>query len=224
MTRRSPFSLASHIATPLAARLSRTKVLSWTWHSERQTKDGKFTSVVSKPRKVESGLWKKFASLADQSDEEIRVFAARWGPLGPIEAARTENISEWRQLASLAHALIQSSTALAQDELGRAEDWSMIADWLTIPEPQSPSGRDSPRVQLMFRRMVLVRALNQWFTRSQGIGILLLSGDQLVVCPSSTTLFGIIGVQLAQQIAHAERMDLCFHCKQWFVLDRVRAQ
>jgi hypothetical protein len=222
MIKRSPFNLPSHVPTPMAARLSRSGVLSWKRHSERQTKEGKFSSIVGKPRKVDSRLWQKFASVADQSDEEIREFSGRWGPLDPIEGDGTENITKWRRFALLASALLQSSIALAQDQLGRVEDWRVIADWLTIPEPPQSLPRLEPlRVQLMFRRLLLIRAVNQWFARSQENGILLLSGDQIVVCPSSTTLFGIIGVQLAQQIARAERMDLCFHCKQWFVLDRM---
>src|SRR5579862_6841613 len=221
MVKNSPFNFASHIVPPLGAHL-REGVLSWTWHSERQTKEGKFTSVGGKPRKMDSRLWRKFAALAEQSDEEIRAFSGRWGPLDPVQGEGTETIKRWRRLASLASALIQSSIALAKDELGRAEDWSTIAGWLKVPEPeQIPFRRESPRVQLIFRRMLLVRAVNRWFAQSQGNGILLLSGDQIVTCPSSSTLLGTIGVQLAYQIAHAERMELCFHCKNWFVPDRV---
>jgi len=74
--------------------------------------------VVGKPRKMDSRLWRKFAVLADQSDDEIRAFSGRWGPLDPIHGEGTETIKRWRRFASLASTLIQSSIALAKDELG----------------------------------------------------------------------------------------------------------
>ncbi len=107
--RRRSVGTASHLAVPWSARLSADRVLSWKWQSPSQlTSRGPSGTTSRQPGKVDSMLWRKFAALSFGSDEDIRKFAERWGPLrgGP-----TETIAEWRRLATLASALVRSSVA-----------------------------------------------------------------------------------------------------------------
>jgi hypothetical protein len=149
------------------------------------------------------------------------LFSQQWGPLDRTPGEGGETITQWRQFALLARALLRCAAALAQDQPGRDEDWRLVGYWLKRPEAQLATGRRQTHIVLQMRRMLLVQAVNRWYARSRRNGILLFSGDEIVICPSSNTLLGIIGVQLAYQIAHAEQMEICFHCKQWFVLSRV---
>ena len=163
-------------------------------------------------------LWRKFAALSFGSDEDIRKFAERWGPLrgGP-----TETIAEWRRLATLASALVRSSVALANGDLGENGDWGIIGDWLgydcepylRLPDRISVARHD---VALLSRRGLIAQALNRWFAESKGNVLLGLVKDELVIEPSSNTLLGILVLQLAYRITRAQEMVVCFHCKALF--------
>src|SRR5258706_9540383 len=92
--RRRSLATASHLPVPRSAQLSVDGVLSWKWHSPARLTS---RSAARQYRTVESMLWRKFAALSLGSDENIRKFTARWGPL---YARQTETVAEWRQLAT----------------------------------------------------------------------------------------------------------------------------
>ena len=164
-------------------------------------------------------LWRKFAALSFGSDEDIRKFAERWGPLrgGP-----TETILEWRRLATFASALVRSSVALANGDLGENGDWGIIGDWLGydcepyLRLPDRISDARSRDLAPFLRRVLIAQALNGWFAESKGNGLLGLVKDELVIEPSSNTLLGILVLQLAYRITRAQEMVVCFHCKALF--------
>jgi len=210
----------SHLAVPWSARLSADGVLSWNWQSpSRLTSRGPSGTTSRQPGKVASLLWRKFAALSFGSDEDIRKFAERWGPLrgGP-----TETIAEWRRLANLASALVRSSVALANGDLGENGDWGIIGDWLGydcepyLHLPDRISDARSRDLAPFLRRVLIGQALNGWFAESKGNSLLRLVKDELVIEPSSNTLLGILVLQLAYRITRAQEMVVCFHCKALF--------
>ena len=162
-------------------------------------------------------LWRKFAALSFGSDEDIRKFAGRWGPLrgGP-----TETIAQWRRLATLANALVRSSVALANGDLGENSDWGIIGDWVGYDcEPylrRRISDARSRDPALLLRRGLIGQAVNRWFADSKGNCLLTLVKEELVFEPSSNTLLGILVLQLAYRITRAQEMVVCFHCKALF--------
>jgi len=217
--RRLSVGTPSHLSVPWSAQLSADGVLSWKWQSPaRLTSRGSSRSTSRQPGKVDSMLWRKFAALSFGSDEDIRKFAERWGPLrgGP-----TETIAEWRRLATLASALVRSSVALANGDLGENGDWGIIGDWLgydcepylRLPDRISVARHD---VALLSRRGLIAQALNRWFAESKGNVLLGWVKDELVIEPSSNTLLGILVLQLAYRITRAQEMVVCFHCKALF--------
>jgi hypothetical protein len=224
--RRRPVATASHLIVPFAADLSADGVLSWTWLSpEQETYKGSGRHVrttAHQPRKVDAALWRRFAALSFGSDEGIRKFAAKWGPL---RGKQTETITEWRRFANLASALIRCSVALTNDELGTDDDWRAICAWLRchaesylgLPQQNSAAqGRMRRESARFLRKLLLVQALNKWFAESKGNGLLRLVRNQPVIEPSSTTLFGILALQLTYRIIGAQEMVVCFHCKTLF--------
>src|SRR3984885_9702784 len=83
---------------PITALLDRDGYLTWTWY--KAEKGG--SAVPPQLQRPPNGLCFAFAQLAHASDEEIRKFAARWGPLG-IES-RGERVEDWRRSARFAQA------------------------------------------------------------------------------------------------------------------------
>jgi hypothetical protein len=224
--RRRPVATASHLFAPFAADLSADGVLSWTWLSpEQETCKGyarHLRSTAQQPRKVDAALWRRFAALSFRSDEDIRKFAEKWGPLG---GGQPEKITEWRRFANLANALIRCSVALTNDELGADDDWRAICAWLgclaepylNLPPQDSAALGRTRRERAQFpRTLLLVQALNKWFAESKGNNLLRLVRNQHVIEPFSTTLFGILALQLAYRITRAQEMVVCFHCKTLF--------
>ena len=141
----------------------------------------------------------------------------------PWQANR--NDTEWRRFANLASALIRCSATLTNDDLGTDDDWRAICAWLRChaesylgPPPQNSAaqGRMHRELARYLRRLLLVQALNKWFAESKGNGLLRLVRNQAVIEPFSTTLFGILALQLAYRITRAQEMVVCFHCKTLF--------
>jgi hypothetical protein len=214
--RRRPVATASHLIAPFAAELSAGGVLSWTWFSpEQETCKGyarKIRTTAHQPRKVDAALWRRFAALSFGSDEDIRQFAAKWGPL---REKQTETITEWRRFANLANALIRSSVALTHDELGTDDDWRAICAWLRCdaasyldlpPQKSAGQGRTQLEFARYLRRLLLVQALNKWFAETKGNRLLRLVRNQPVIEPFSTSLFGILALQLAYRITRAQEI------------------
>ena len=161
------------------------------------------------PRQVDARLCEFFIRLAEGEKEMIRRFAARWGPLHyprsdvVLPGTETETVEEWQRFATLARALLRCSAAFGRGEYGIAEDWQTIALWLGIPTEARP--------RPAYRRILLAQALNLWYARSPGNALVTLHKNKIVLQSSSTSLFGIIGVQLAQRITNRAVL-VCYHC------------
>lgn len=208
--RGAPPALITHLPAPFSAALSPQGILSWEWHRWRsQWSPGAYTHTN---RKVISRLFLDFAELADASDEKIRRFAARWGPLRyrrPGGAQETETIDQWRNFARLAYALVRSASLLARKETAVTEDWRLISNWAGSPTAKNP-GRHHGRI-------LLAQALNTWYDQSSGNSIVTIHRDKIILQPQSTSLFGILGLQLARLITGSEPSLVCYHCRRFYV-------
>jgi len=183
---------------------------------------GKQRSSAHLPRKVDSYLWRDFADLADAEPETIRRFAERWGPLRPSfwdKSADSEPLEGWVYLAKLARSLLSCSIAIQQARAGCRDDWQRICRWLkqtydplltnTDPDPKSGDLK-------FYRRVLVVLALNCWYSASSGNVLLGMRQGKVMIEPATTTLFGIIGLQLAYRITNASEMLACYHCRRFF--------
>jgi hypothetical protein len=69
----------------------------------------------------------------------------------------------------------------------------------------------------VYRRSLVTGALNRWYGASTGNILIGWRRDlKMVIEPAVTTLFGIIGVQLAYAIVGATEMLVCHHCEEFF--------
>ena len=210
------------LPVPFAARLGPGGVLSWQWVSEpKQPQASSITTRTSahRPRKVDARLWKQFAGLAEASDEMIRRFAERWGPLRrePLRRgqAGTETVHEWRKLAGVATAVIRCAADPAQQRPGAPEDWKALCVWLRQPVDPHEFSKGG-ETAAMLRRYVLAAALNHWYAQSSGNRLVSVEEDKLLIRPSVTSLLGIIGLQLATQVTGVSQMLQCYHCHRFF--------
>jgi hypothetical protein len=209
-----------HLAAPYAAHLSQDGILTWEWMRTHFTREGKTRSTGQRPRKVSARLWQGFAALANAEPEEIRAFAERWGPLRySRETADSEELAQWHSLAKLASALLKGSVVLGPAQPGANEDWTTICSWLDMQFNPDLSGPDR-RPSTPYRCALLGRALNRWYSRSLGNTLIDWQKDKLVIAPTASTLFGIIGLQLAYRITGATEMLVCHHCTRFFTPER----
>lgn len=215
----------THLAVPYAAHLTPDGMIEWEWTSKPVlTPQGSMRSTAHQPRRVSSSLWRDFAALADAEAERICGFAARWGPLrqghGQAGSPDSERLDSWRSFAVLARALVRCWIALKQAKPGEAEDWKVICAWLNLGD----SGLAGPAQQhghnWLYWRGMIGQALNAWYAHSRGHTLVGLLKEKLVIAPATTTLFGIIGIQLAYQITTAGEMLVCYHCSRFFTPKR----
>ena len=107
---------------PSGAFLDKNGFLAWTWYPQTKMPKGLGRKVASAKRadlrnppleekgarlrppgwlKLPTDLCLRFARLDRGSDKQIRMFAARWGPLG-IHLRAEEHVGEWRRYAACA--------------------------------------------------------------------------------------------------------------------------
>jgi hypothetical protein len=117
----------------------------------------------------------------------------------------------------LGQALLRCTAAVGAGQAGSAQHWKIICEWLG--QLYDPGLADPSNLQenwVIYRRGLIASALNRWYERSRGHELLGWERDRVVIAPASTTLFGIIGVQLAYQIVKAAEMLVCHHCRNYF--------
>jgi hypothetical protein len=217
---------ASDLPVPVSASLSPDGI-SFIWrHPLGQTLGAEFRPGPSS-RKVVGTLWRKFLVISSSSDENIRKFAERWGPLGSEQG---ETVEEWRRFADLANALVRVAAAVASDELGRKDDWNTICRWLQLnagpflfPTSGASGSKSNTPDQgvLHLGKALIVQAINKWFAMARGNILLQLIDDQPMIQPSSLSLLGTLAIQLSGCIAKAHDLFICFHCQA--LLTPVRA-
>jgi hypothetical protein len=166
----------------------------------------KHPPTLQRPR---SNLCLEFARLAFGSDEQIRAFAERWGPLG-LEDRAEERVDDWRDYAALAAALLRF--AAQQGSGGRGSD----ADWLLICKATAAKEIDRSRMKVAQQRAVTGLAVNTWFAKVRGHRILDLVDGQLQVRPGASNLLGLIVTQIAHVMARSDERAVCAGCKGTF--------
>lgn len=219
---RTPSAIA-FVPRPRSAHLSQDGALSWKWRSTAvlhgfgsKKSPPRRTNISEGVRRIDARLFERFAALADESDELIRRFAAQWGPLhypGVREelSQPTEKVGEWRRFASLAQALIRCANGLRAGTLGRygqPGDWAPICDWLQQRPELAPSRE--------YGFFLLASALNAWYDRSAGNGLVETHGTKILMRPHVGLLFGIIGLQLACAITETQNQLACYHCGRYY--------
>jgi len=197
---------------PRSAHLAADGTLSWKWYTKADL-HGFGESHHGRFLRVHTRLCEHFAALADDSDDAIRRFAERWGPLRyprsrPRALDETESIKEWRKFAVLARALVRSTIASHQGTRGHLDDLRSICEWLQIAQVRDATAED--------KRLLVVMALNQWHNQSGGNALLGMSKDKIVMRPRSFFLFGIIGLQLAYAVSGAQDTLVCYHCQRFY--------
>jgi hypothetical protein len=210
--RGAPPSAVPSVPIPRSAHLSANRTLSWTWHSNAVL-HGFGTSTPGRFRRIHTRLCERFAALADDSDEAIRRFAERWGPLRYPQprtepVVDTEAVLEWRRFATLARALVRCAVALSESMRGRPEDWRSICEWLHVPNEPHPS--------TVHGLLLVASALNLWYGRSTGHGLVEIQKTKMVMRPRAIFLFGIIGLQLTYAITGAQGTLICYHCARFY--------
>jgi hypothetical protein len=159
-----------------------------------------------KPQRLPSDLYLRFAQIASGTDEQIRVFAERWGPLG-VDVRAEEHIDRWRHYTALAAALIRFTAEHASG--GRGSD----ADWLVICKSTAAQKISRGGMSLAEQRVITALAVNTWFASARGHRILDLVNTQLQVRPGASNLLGVLVTQIAHVMARSDELAVCAGCK-----------
>jgi hypothetical protein len=127
-------------------------------------------------RAAPASLCFAFARLAQASDEQIRRFADRWGPLH-FDSRPEESLATWRQYARLAQALLRFTAELKSGGSVDEDDWRVIC--------KSTPAKDLERASLSRRLQITIVAagVNAWFDQARGHGILTMLDNDLQVRP-----------------------------------------
>ena len=154
-------------------------------------KDGRlFWPIGGEKRLIRAAhkTFSRFVDLRNASDEDVLRFARRWGVLDLCKAHHLprvhaystggcaplrkegEPVSEWRNFANVAFALLGISQGLNEGELGKLEFWQLlIADDRLIRmtydrlsgEPWKPSRKEFEEAKQQEKSMVS-RVVNKW--------------------------------------------------------------
>jgi hypothetical protein len=155
-----------------------------------------------------------FAKLADGSDEQTRLFAAQWGPLGLSPRVNEERVGLWLKYARLARAILRFKAGKQIGGLGRDDDWKTICKSMPV------RSLDRVKMSSEWQTAIMVSAVNTWFDRARFHGIVQMVENQLQVRPYAGFLFGILITQIAHAIARADQMAVCSGCNDPFVPTR----
>jgi hypothetical protein len=180
--------------------------LTWTWYDPYES-DGRRKSPIL--RAAPASFCFAFARLAQASDEQIRRFADRWGPLH-FDSRPEESLDTWRQYARLAQALLRFTAELNSDGPCDEEDWSVICE--STPAKKLERAGLSRRLQIT----IVAAAVNTWFDQARGHGILTMVDNDLQVRPYASNLFGILVTQVAHVIARSDQKVVCAGCRNPF--------
>jgi hypothetical protein len=193
---------------PLDATL-RKGLLSWTWYSPDLGGESKPFDL----RKPPPALCFAFARLADGTDEQIRQFAKKWGPLR-VQMREEEELELWRYYTQLARALLRFTAERLRGGPDDEEDWQVICN--SIPARSLKRGNMSHPMQMA----ILSAAVNMWFARARGHGIMAMVDGKLRVRPYASNLFGILITQIAHVIARSDETAVCAGCQNPFLPKR----
>jgi hypothetical protein len=179
--------------------------LTWTWYRNEVGGNRKPPELKSAPAK----LCFDFARLAEGSEEAIRLFAERWGPLN-LELRQEESVDTWRRYARLAQALLRFTAEVNSGGLGDEEDWREICQ--STPAGNLERAGWSRESQMA----IAAAAVNLWFAQARGHGILIMIGPDLQVRPFASNLFGVLVTQIAHLVARSDQKAVCAGCRNPF--------
>jgi hypothetical protein len=183
-----------------------------TWTSYRQSSKSKERMEEKGARgnppdlqKPRSDLCVRFSQLAYGSEEQIRRFAERWGPLG-FDLRQQEHVEDWRHCAERAAALLRFSAAQATRSSGDKKDWSTICKLIGVE-------LDRTQLSPIQQKAITAAAVNTWFAGMRGHRILEMVDRQLQVRPGASNLLGVLIAQIAHAIARSDELVVCAGCK-----------
>ena len=196
---------------PRGAAVNGNGFLTWSWYPTADSK-----GPPPPTQQIPAKLCFDFARLADGSEEEIRRFAARWGPLG-LDRGGKEHIDDVRYYARLAKALLRFAAELLSGGAGAGEDWNTICKCVAPGQNLTDRTGFSSRLQMAF----IANAVNSWFAKAHGHGILAIGDTTLQVRPYASNLFGILITQIAHVLARSDQLAVCDGCTAAFVRKRA---
>ena len=187
--------------------------LRWKWYRHlrehgQQIEEAGARRLAPGLQKLPMDLCFRFAQLASGSNEQIRVFAERWGPLG-IDARAEEDIDQWREYATLTAAVLRFA---ATEGTRSGSD----TDWATICKSTQAKEVNRSRMGIAQRRAIAALAVNTWFAKARGHRILDLVDSQLQVRPGASNLLGVLVTQIAHVMARSDERAVCANCKRPF--------
>jgi len=199
---------------PSVAILDQHGFLEWKWYRHfrkhgKRLEEGAARLHPPGLQKLRSDLCFRFAQLAFSSDEKIRAFAERWGPLG-IEEKAIEHVKDWRHYAALVSALLRFTAQQASGGRGSDEDWLVICN-SSLAYVIDRSGLSTAQ-----QTAITGLAVNTWYAKARGHRILDLVDHQLQVRPSASNLLGVLIAQVAHVMARADELAVCAGCKRTF--------
>jgi hypothetical protein len=186
--------------------------LTWAWYrqSYKSNKNLEERGARRHPPAVQkppSDLCVRFSELAGGTNEQIRVFAEKWGPLGmEMDGRCQEEITQWRDCAELAAALLRFSAAQASRRRGDDKDWSRICKLIGVKIDRAHLGAIS-------QKAITALAVNRWFAAMRGHRILEMVDRQLQVRPGASDLLGMLVAQIAYAITRSDELVVCAGCK-----------
>lgn len=183
--------------------------LAWTWYSPDRGGESKPPALKKPP----PALCFAFARLADGSDEQIRQFAAKYGPLR-VEMREEEAVDSWRHYARLTRALLRFRGDRVTGDRGDEDDWRVICKSISVG---SLERRGLP---YQLQMAILAAAVNTWFAQARGHGILAMVDGKLRVRPYASNLFGVLITQIAHVIARSDQTAVCAGCQNPFLPKR----
>lgn len=175
--------------------------LTWTWYRNERRGGRRTPELQTAPPQ----LYLAFAGLAQASDEDIRSFAERWGPLNH-GAREEEKVDDWRRYARLAQALMRFTAQVISGSNGKEEDWRVICQSTPVQDLELQELTDQGQMA------IVAAAVNIWFDKAREHGILTMLGGDLQVRPHASGLFGFLITQIAHVIARSDQMAVCAGC------------
>jgi hypothetical protein len=123
--------------------------------------------------------------LAQASEEDVRSFAEKWGPLNRHKR-QVESVKSWRHYARLAQALMRFTAQLTSGGRGDEKDWGVICSSTPL------KGFALHGLKEQEQMAVVAAAVNIWFAKARQHGILTMPGGDLQVQPHASNLFGVL--------------------------------
>lgn len=207
---------------PTVATLDENGFLRWKWYRHFESHGQMLEEVGARHRPPAlrtppPDLCFRFAKLASGDNEQIRVFAEKWGPLGTEDRAE-ERVDDWRRYAALADALLRFTAV--QVSGGRGSD----TDWSTICKSTAAKNLDRSHLTAAEQSAVTALAVNTWFALARGHRIVDLVKARLQIRSGASNLLGVLITQIAHVMARSDESAVCANCNKAFPPKQPRSR